>query len=286
MKTRLLSTLAFIGLMTAVPALAEDDVVVARVNGGEIKKSDITREMTALPPQLQQIPLEQIYPQLLERMVDARLLMDEAKKDKIDQSDEYKSRLSHAQDRIMADLELRAKVKPQVTDAMVKERYNTAISKAPQQDEVKASHILVKTEKEAQDIIAQLGKGGDFAKIAAEKSDDKGSAEKGGELGYFTQGAMVPAFAKAAFGMKPGEISKTPVKTEFGYHIIKVEDRRKAPPIPLEKVRPQIEAQLGNELADKYLDGLRKGAKIELFDLTGKPMETPKAPAAAEPAKK
>lgn len=283
MKTRLLSTLALVGIMASASAFAADDTVVARVNGTEIKKSDMMREMTALPPQLQQVPLEQLYPQLLERMVDARLLLDEAKKDKIDQTDEYKTRLSHAQERIMADLELRGKVKPQISDAMVKQRYDAAISKAPSQEEVKASHILVKTEKEAQDIIAQLGKGGDFAKIAAEKSDDKGSAEKGGELGYFTKGAMVPAFANAAFDMKPGEVSKTPVKTEFGYHIIKVEDRRKAPPIPMDKVRPQIEAQIGNELADKYLDSLRKSAKVELFDIDGKPMAAAKK---EEPAKK
>jgi peptidyl-prolyl cis-trans isomerase C len=276
MKIKLLAAAVFAGALAAPLAYAQDDAVVARVNGVEIKKSDVTRELGGLPPQLQQVPLEQIYPQLLERMIDSRLLLEQAKAAKINETEDFKQRMARAEERIMADVILREKVKPLITEAKVKAKYDAVIGKAKPEDEVRARHILVKTEKEAKDIIAELAKGGDFAKIATEKSDDKGSAEQGGDLGFFTKGTMVPAFAKAAFDMKPGETSKAPVKTDFGYHIIKVEERRKAAPIPMDKVRPQIEAGLGEEVANEYVDGLRKKAKIERFDLEGKPMEAPK----------
>lgn len=280
------AALALLGALSPFAVHAEDNsTVIARVNGQEITRGDVMREMASLPPQLQQIPVEQIYPQLLERMIDSKLLLTEAQKMKITDSPDYKDRLKHAEDRIQTDLVLREKVKPLVTDAKVKTAYDAVIAKQKPEEEVKASHILLKTEDEAKAVIDQLNKGGDFAKIAAEKSTDKGSAAQGGELGYFTQATMVPAFAKAAFSMKPGEVSKTPVKTDFGYHVIKVEDKRKAQPVALEKVRPQIEAQLGDQAANEYVDGLRKDAKIEKFGLDGKPMADAAAkPAAAKPA--
>lgn len=281
--------LAALALPLMVPALAraEDDPVVARVNGQEIHRSDVTRELAGLPPQLQQVPVEQIYPQLLERMIDAKLLVAEGYAQKVNETEDYKQRVKHADERILTDMTLKSKVKPMVTDEKIKARYDALVAKAKPEDEVRARHILVKTEKEAQDVIAQLNKGGDFAKIAAEKSTDTGSAKQGGDLGYFTQGVMVPAFAKAAFAMKPGDVTKTPVKTEFGYHVIKVEDRRKAAPPPLDKVKPQIEAQIGEEMANEYVEGLKKNVKIERFGLDGKPMKddaAAAAPAAGEAA--
>ncbi len=275
------------GALAPAAVFAQDDnTVVARVNGIEIKRSDVNRELAALPPQLQQIPLEQIYPQLLERMIDTRLLLAEAKAQKVSDTADYKERVARAEERIMSDVVLRQKVKPQITDAKVKAAYDNVISKQKPEEEVRARHILVKTEEEAKAIIEQLNKGGDFAKLAGEKSTDKGSAVQGGDLGYFTQAAMVPAFAKAAFAMKVGDVSKAPVKTDFGFHIIKLEDRRKAQPVPMEKVRPQIEAQLAEQAANEYVDSLRKSAKIERFGLDGKPMaEKAAAPAADKKAK-
>lgn len=253
-------------------ARAEDDPVIARVNGQEIHRSDVMREMSGLPPQLQQIPLENLYPQLLERMIDGKLLMAEGLAQKVNESEDYKKRVKNAEERILTDMTLRSKVKPLVTDDKVKARYDAIVAKSKPEEEVRARHILVKTEKEAQDIIAELGKGGDFAKLAESKSTDTGSAKQGGDLGFFTKGVMVPAFAKAAFEMKPGEVSKAPVKTEFGFHVIKVEDKRKAEPVKLEKVRAQLEAQVAEEAANDYVEGLKKGVKIERFALDGKPL--------------
>ncbi|MBI3419782.1 MAG: peptidylprolyl isomerase [Proteobacteria bacterium] len=285
MSARRSAALAAAALLLATPAFAAPDPVVARVNGYEIHKSDVNRELSGLPPQLQQMPVESIYPQLLERMIDSKLVADEGRAQKIDQGDEFKERLKHTEERILTDITLRSKVKPMLTEDKIRGRYDAVMSKSKNEEEVKARHILVKTEAEAKDVIAQLGKGGDFAKLAAEKSTDKGSAANGGDLGYFSKSSMVPAFADAAFAMKPGEVSKTPVKTDFGYHVIKVEDRRTAPPVSYDKVKPQIEAQVADELANEYVSGLEKKAKIERFNLDGSPMKVEvSAPAGAVPA--
>lgn len=286
MKNLFLAALTFTAVLQASgAAFAEADPVAARVNGEEIKKSDVMREMAALPPQLQQIPVDRLYPQLLERMIDQRLIVAEATKAKMNESADFKDRLKHAEERILTDMALREKVKPRLTEGKLKDRYNTIVSHSKKEEEVKASHILVKTEEEAKAIIDQLNKGGDFVKIAKEKSTDKVSAEQGGSLGYFTRATMVPAFAEAAFAMKTGETSKTAVKSDFGYHIIKLEDRRTAPPVPFEKVKPQLEAQLAEELAGDYVDSLKKGVKIERFDLEGKPLPEAKPPEVKPEAK-
>jgi peptidyl-prolyl cis-trans isomerase C len=219
-------------------------------------------------------------------MIDAKLLLAEAQTLKLQDTDDYKDRVKRAEERILTDMALRQKIKPMVTEAKVKEAYNAVISKQKPEEEVRARHILVKTEEEAKAIIEQINKGGDFAKIAEEKSADKGSATNGGDLGYFTQAVMVPAFAKAAFAMKNGEVSKTPVKTDFGWHVIKVEDKRTAKPVPMETVRPQIEAKLSEDMATTYIEGLRKSAKVERFGLDGKPMDAPAAEPAKAPEKK
>jgi|ERR1043166_65428 peptidyl-prolyl cis-trans isomerase C len=284
MKILSLAATAVFSAVLLVPsaARADADPVVARVGSEEIKKSDVMREMSALPPQLQQIPVERLYPQLLERMIDQKLIVAEAYKAKLNESPDFKDKLKHAEERILTDMMLREKVKPRLTDAKLHERYDTIVSHTKKEEEVKASHILMKTEDEAKAIIDQLNKGGDFAKIAKEKSTDKASAEQGGSLGYFTKSTMVPAFADAAFAMKVGETSKVPVKSDFGYHVIKVEDRRMAPPIPFDRVKPQLEAQVAEDLAGDYVETLKKGIKIERFDLDGKPL--PEAKPDAKPA--
>lgn len=272
LKASVATLLLTVTLAAPFGARAESDPVVARVNNEEIKKSDVMREMAGLPPQLQQIPLENLFPQLLERMIDSKLLLAEGRAQKLDESDDYKKRVANAQERILSDITLRSKVKPMVTEEKIKARYEALVAKSKPEEEVRARHILLKTEKEAQDVIAELGKGGDFAKIAEAKSTDTGSAKQGGDLGYFTKGAMVPAFANAAFAMKAGDVSKVPVKTEFGFHVIKVEDKRKAEPVKLDKVKAQVEAQVAEEAANEYVESLKKGVKIERFDLNGKPL--------------
>ena len=162
-----------------------------------------------------------------------------------------------------------------MTEAAIKARYDDFVSKLPKQQEVKARHILVDTEDEAKAIIVQLDGGADFSAIAKEKSKDPGSGSKGGDLGYFVAGQMVPEFSEAAFKLEKGQYSKTPVKSQFGWHIILLDDKRDKQPPTMEEARSTIEQILSNETVTGYVDGLRKSATVERFNPDG----TPVAPA-------
>jgi peptidyl-prolyl cis-trans isomerase C len=152
-----------------------------------------------------------------------------------------------------------------ITDADVKARYDKEVAATPPEEEVKARHILVKTEEEAKKIIADLDAGKDFLELAKLSSDGP-SAEQGGDLGYFTKGRMVPEFEAAAFELKPGEYTKTPVKTQFGFHVIKVDDRRPAAAPPLEQVSDQVRQVLLRERYAALLDEARAEAEVEVVD--------------------
>src|SRR5579885_3155311 len=244
--------------MAQTPAAAAQDPVVARVNGTELRRSEVLAAREMLPAQVQQMPFEQIYPQLLDTLVTNMLAAQAGRKQKLADDPEVKKRLQWAQDQIIKDQ------KPQ--------------------DQVNAKHILVKTEDEAKAVIADLKKGADFAAIAKDKSNDPGTKATGGDLGWFTKDEMVPEFAEAAFKLQKGQYTETPVKTQFGYHVILLVDRRTAPPPSLEEARPQVVALLQRELIDQKVKELRTGAKIETFNLDGsKPTAAPAAPAAPKP---
>lgn len=256
----------------AVPAVPADPVV-ATVNGDAIHRSDIAHELQGLGPQAQQIPLDKIYPQLLQKLIVTKLVAAQGYAANLQNSKEVKDRLKAAEVQMVADAYVSSTITPKITDEKIKARYDELAAKYKPEDEVKASHILVKTEAEANDIIKQLKSGGDFAKIAADKSIDTSSMKQGGDLGYFKRGDMVPQFSDAAFGMKTGEVSDKPVKTSFGYHVIKVEDRRKSAAPPLADVKDQITNQIGQELVAQMVKDLQAKAKIEKFNPDGTPMK-------------
>lgn len=271
-KLSLFASAAFLLGALSLPALAADDPVVARVNGAEIHRSDVQREIGMLGPQAQQVPLQMLYPQVLQRMIATKLVATQGYAQKLQNDPEVKDKMKDAEMQIVAETYVHRAVQPKITDAKVKARYDELAAKYKPQDEVRARHILVKTEDAANDIIKQLKGGADFAKLATEKSEDKGSAKQGGDLGYFTKDAMVKPFADAAFDMKPGEVSDKPVKTEFGYHVIKVEDKRKSSAPQLAEVKDQIMNKLGQEETDALVKSLQDKAKIEKFNLDGSPM--------------
>jgi peptidyl-prolyl cis-trans isomerase C len=274
--------LALMGSL-AVPALAANapapagDPVVARVNGEEIHRSDVMRELQMAGPQMQQLPPQMIYPQILQKMIATKVVAEKGYAAGIENDKEVKQRVKELEAQVVAEAYVHQQVEPKITDAKIKERYEELAAKFKPQEEVRARHILVKTEAEANDIIKQLKGGADFAKLAEDKSKDTGSAKQGGDLGYFVHDAMVKPFADAAFGMKVGEISDTPVKTEFGYHVIKVEDKRKSAPPPIAEVKDQIANQLGQELTNDEVKSLEKNAKIEKFNIDGSPMTADKS---------
>jgi peptidyl-prolyl cis-trans isomerase C len=267
---------------TAAPTPAADPVV-ARVNGEELHRSDVTRMVAQLPPQVQQMPIEMIYPAVIDQLVSGKLVAAAGYKDKLADSAEVKDEIKRAEERAVQRAFIQKEMKVRITPKALDEAYQTYLKQNPPQEEVKAAHILVEKEDEAKAIIAELAKGGDFAKLAKEKSKDSVAAQQGGDLGYFTKDAMVEPFAKAAFAMAKGEVSKEPVKTQFGFHIIKVEDKRTQPAPTLDEVKPQLEQTLSKDLVTALVEELRAAAKVETFQMDGSPMSK-EAPAAAPKA--
>lgn len=271
----------------ATPPAAEtkaEDVVVATVNGQKIMRSDVEFAAANLPPQYRQMPLQLIYPALLDQLIDGKLMSTEGRKLNLQSDPEVKKRLAMIEDRLIQDAYLQREVDKKVTPAAMKDRYEKLVKDQPAEEEVKARHILVKTEAEAKQVIAELKKGGDFDKIAKEKSTDKGSGAQGGDLGWFKKGDMVAEFADSAFKMKKGETSATPVKTQFGFHVIRVEDRRTAPPPTFEESEDEIRAELSREAVNQIVADVRGKSKIERFNLDGSKIEEKPADPAAKPA--
>lgn len=277
-------------LSAALPALgqdtAADDPVEAVVNGQEIRRSDVIESAQSLPPAYQQ-QIDQIYPALVERLIDLTLLLEEAKRRDLGADPEVTDRVADYEDQVVREVLLDRQVKEGMTEEAVKARYDQFVAEFQPQSEVHARHILVATEDEAKAIIAELDAGGDFAAIATAKSIDTGSGAQGGDLGFFTAEQMVPEFSQAAFALEPGAHSTAPVQSQFGWHVIKVEEKRDTQPPSFEEARPEIENQLSQELVNDLVTKLRADAEIEM---TQPPAADPAAdapaedPAAAEPA--
>jgi peptidyl-prolyl cis-trans isomerase C len=276
-----------LALVAAAPAFAQTppaatppaDPVVATVNGQTIKLSDVVAAQADLPQQYRGLPLERLYPALLERMIDAKLQLAEARKARVEDTEAYKKRLASLEERLLQEQYLVQEIEKRVTPKALKEAYDKKLRDIPPEEEVKARHILVADEAAAKAVIEDLKKGGDFEKIAREKSTDKASGAQGGDLGWFKKGDMVKEFAEAAFMLKKGETTQTPIKSQFGYHIIRLDDRRAAAPPSMEEMEEELRAELSREAYGQMMEGLRKNAKIEKFNMDGsKPSETPPAP--------
>ena len=262
---------ALIGLLAlaALPALAQtDDPVVARVNGKELKRSDVEAMHQQLPQQMQQMPLETIFPMLVDQMVSQMLITEEAKKEKLDQDPALKDKVARYQERLVQQAWLQREVEKASNEDQLKARYEQYVKENPAKEEVSARHILVDNEEDAKAIIKELDKGADFATLAKERSKDPAAAT-GGDLGFFSRDEMVPEFADAAFKLKVGEYTKEPVKTQFGWHVIKVEDRRTGKPPTFEESREQLADDMAREVINQKVAELKKGAKVETFNLDG-----------------
>jgi peptidyl-prolyl cis-trans isomerase C len=248
-----------------------DDPVVARVNGHELHRSDVELAQRSLPEQYQQVPLPQIYPMLLEQLVGGTLIAEAGRKDKLADDPEVKQRLARLEDRVIQEIYIKRAVAAAATDTKLHEQYDKFVKAQPGNEELSARHILVASEDEAKAIIVDLGKGADFATLAKQKSTDP-AKDTGGDLGYFTRDSMVPEFADAAFKLGKGEYTKTPVHTQFGWHVIKVEDRRSAPPPSFEDSKDELTNEVAREVIGAKIKALKDGAKVETFALDGSPM--------------
>ena len=221
------------------PASASDPVI-ARVNGVDIKQSDLALAEEDVGADMQAASPEAKREHLISYLADIIMVTQAADKKNLADDPDFKRRLAFLRSKLLMGYELQEEAKTALTDEALKQTYDEAVKSMSGQEEVRARHILVEGEDEAKAIIEQLKGGADFAKLAKEKSKDPGAAE-GGDLGYFTKDQMVPEFADVAFKMYPGQLSN-PVKTQFGWHIIKVEDKRTKQPPQFETVKGQIEA--------------------------------------------
>jgi peptidyl-prolyl cis-trans isomerase C len=275
------------------PLALASDPVVAKVNGTAITRADLEALQSQLPPFAQQQPLSALYPRLVDRLVDGKLVLAKAKSEKFEQDPEVRKQIALLQDRVIEQIWVHRQIDKQLTDEVLKKAYDESIKSFKAEDQVRARHILVPTKEEADKLLARIKKGEDFAALAKEASKD-GSASSGGDLGFFGKGQMVKPFEEAAFGLKMGEVSKAPVQSQFGWHLIKVEERKPSTPPSFEESKAELKESRSRELADKIVADLRKDAKIERFDLDGKPLsdaktdakpaESSKAEPAAKPA--
>lgn len=256
-------------------ALAQQDVVVATVNGETVTETDLAVAMADLDQQFAQLPEEQRRAAALSAIIEIRLMAAEAEKAGLAEGTEFERRMTLLRQRALHSSYIDKEIADKVTDEAVRARYDRQIAETPPANEVRARHIIVETKEEAEAIIKELDAGGDFEAIAKEKSKD-GAAAQGGDLGYFAAGRMVPEFEQAAFAMEVGSYSKEPVQTQFGWHVIKVEDKRIQQPPAFEQVADQFRSLLLRETYFAKVTELREGASVDIAD--------PALKAALEPA--
>jgi peptidyl-prolyl cis-trans isomerase C len=260
-------------LLAGLPLRAEDaNPVLAKVNGAEIRQSDVALAEEELGPSLAQMDPATKKENVLAFLIDMKIVAKAAEDKKVDNSEDFKKRLAFTRNRLLMDSLLASEGKAATTDDAMKKVYEDASKQITGEQEVHARHILVETEDEAKAVKAELDKGADFAELAKKKSKDPGASD-GGDLGFFTKDQMVPEFSTVAFSLEPGKISD-PVKSQFGWHIIKVEEKRNRKAPDFEQVKGQIETYVTRKAQADYVAKLREAAKVERMDQ-----------AAADPAK-
>ncbi|MEB3702946.1 Putative parvulin-type peptidyl-prolyl cis-trans isomerase precursor [Candidatus Bealeia paramacronuclearis] len=283
MKLHLLASTALIaGFVLGAPLNAADpasDTIVAKVDGKDITYSQVMAEKDKLPKKAQELPAETLFPVLQNQVVDVKLIEKAAAGSGLANDPKVKEAVQKMTQQLIDQAYLAKQIEGAVTDAAIKAKYDEIVKNFPKEKEIKVRHILVKDEATAKQIVKALKGGSDFAKLAKEKSTD-GTAKDGGELGYITKDAVVKEFSDVAFALEVGAYNETPVKTDFGWHVIKVEDKRDAKAPTFEEAKEELKALMAEEAILKLLKDLRATAKIELFDKDGKPLPTAPAPAA------
>ncbi|MEX0954367.1 MAG: peptidylprolyl isomerase [Rhizobiaceae bacterium] len=249
----------------AASVRAQEDTVVATVNGQSITEADIALAESELDAQFDQLSPEQRRAAAVSAMIEIKLAAAASVDAGVADDADFQRRMAFLRERALHSEFVKNEIASTVTDEAVRARYDEEIAGAPMSNEVRASHILVKTEEEAADIIKQLEEGASFVELAKEKSSD-GSAQNGGDLGFFGPGRMVPEFEKAAFALEVGAHTAEPVQSQFGYHVIKVTDKRPQQPPAFEQVQSQVRSLLLREQYFSEIGALRKAATVEISD--------------------
>jgi len=254
------------------------DAVVASVNGQPVYQSDVGLLYQSLPEQYKRMPIQMIFDQLVSAVIDRKLIAQAALKVGLDKDEMVVKRTRFYQEGVLQERYLAVKVEEQLSEENLREIYNKLAAEKTPEDEVHARHILVEKEETAKAVIKELEGGADFVELAKTKSTGP-SGPRGGDLGFFQRKSMVPAFADAAFAMKVGTFSKVAVKTEFGWHIIKVEARRPGKNPSFEETVAEIRQAEGQKVSITLIEGLRKGGDIKRFDEDGKEIKPGAKPA-------
>ena len=264
----LASGLLLSGLLLASPALAQkanEDKVLAKVNGRPITEADLRLAEAEIGNDLGSIPVEQRRRVLVEYLIENHLFAQAAESEKLGSGTAFDERMKYWQRRALRDAYFDRTVRGAITEADARKLYDAQLASARPQEEARARHILVESEAKAKAIFEKIAHGEDFASMAKEHSKDPGSKDDGGDLGYFARGQMVPQFEEAAFKLKPGEMSQ-PVQSQFGWHIIKLEDKRQQGAPPFEGIKERIMASLVHRRAQEMVQSLRDKAKLEFVD--------------------
>ena len=279
-----IAALLLAGIMIAgsfhVAAQTGADSVLARVDGTEIRQSDLDLAEADIGSGLQPSPPEVRREALLTYLIDIALLAKAAEAQKLAQGQDFDRRVAFARQKVLMEALLDKESKAAATDPAMKKIYDDSVAQNKPVAEVRARHILVETEDKAKDLLAKLKGGADFAELAKTESKDPGAAD-GGDLGYFTEDQMVKEFAEVAFKLDKGALSD-PVKTQFGWHIIKSEDKRSKPLPSFEQVKDQIESYLVRKSQAELVGKLREGAKIERLTQKIEVPATPPPPAGGQ----
>lgn len=246
--------------------------VVAKVGEAEITRLEVLQFINQLPPNMRQLPIQQLFPMAVEQVVNARIIDSQVQEDEIAKQEDVQQQIETARQQIIRNAYIEEQIAAKMTGDRLQEAYDAYAKAFERVDEAKASHILVEEEQTAKDIIARLDDGESFEDLAKELSLDA-TAQNGGELGFFAKAEVVPEFAEAAFSLKKGEYTKEPVQSQFGFHVIKTQEFRKREPAPFEEAKPFLETQLRRSILDEIVQNWRQTASIELFNINGDPLE-------------
>lgn len=247
------------------PPAIDPDTVVFSVDGKEYTNRDLAIASIDFARELERVKPEERRDALINILIDMLLLAKEGEREKVDEDEEFKHRAAHLRARALRNFYINKKIQPLVTEELVQERYVELLARFEPETQIRARHILVKTEKEAKKIITELDGGKDFIALAKEKSTGP-SGPNGGDLGFFGPSQMVAPFQEAASKLKKGQYSKTPVKTQFGWHVIRVEEKRKSEAPTYQQVLPDLQGQAMGVIFQAKVNALRNAAKIEIFN--------------------
>jgi peptidyl-prolyl cis-trans isomerase C len=249
------------------------DPVVGSVEGHLIYLSELGEASRTLPENLRGLPFDTLYPVLLDRMIDHEALVMMAKRKGMEEKKQVQRDIQAATERILEGAYLGEVAAPQVTEQAIQARYNRQFGNRPATEEVRARHILVTTEAEARKVLEELQKGADFATVARVVSKDP-DASKGGDLGFFRREQVWPSFADVAFSLQPGQVGPNPIRNEFGWHVVKVEEKRLVAPPSFSDIHDQLRQELLAGAVQQAIASARSQIAIHRFNLDGSELDT------------